>query len=42
MKEILFSIILMVAISVGAAYALKAMDWTSAKTFTSQRGDVRL
>jgi hypothetical protein len=42
MKEILASFVLTIAIAVGAAYVLKAMDWSSARTYTSQRGDVRL
>jgi uncharacterized protein YxeA len=42
MKEILFSLVLVVAIAVGSAYVLKVMDWSSANTYTSDKGSVRL
>ena len=42
MKEILVSIVLMVAISIAAAYGLRAMDWSAQSKFTSDRGSVRI
>ncbi len=42
MKEIVLSIVLTVAISVAAAFALEAMDWSAEAKFTSQQGNVRI
>lgn len=42
MKEIFVSLVLVVAIAVGSAYTLKALDWSSANTYTSHKGSVRL
>lgn len=42
MKEILLAFVLMVVIAVGAAYSLEAMDWSAAKTYTTDKGNVRI
>lgn len=42
MKEIVLSVVLVVGISVGAAYALEALDWSAARTYTTQQGNVRI
>ena len=42
MKEIVLSIVLIAAIGVGAAFGLKAMDWSAESKFTSERGNVRV
>jgi len=42
MKEIVFSVVLMVGIAVGAAYALEVLDWSAANTYTTKQGNVRI
>lgn len=42
MKEIVIGLVVMVVIAAGAAFALQAMDWSSARVFTTDRGNVRL
>jgi hypothetical protein len=42
MKEILFSMVLMVVIALGAAYTLEALDWSATRTYTSNKGNVRI
>jgi hypothetical protein len=42
MKEIVLSLVLVVGIAVGAAYALEALDWSAASTYTTKQGNVRI
>lgn len=42
MKEIVLSAVLVVVISLGAAFALDSLDWSSAATNTTTQGNVRL
>ena len=42
MKAFIISIVLLVVVSIGAAYALDTLDWSSANQSKTDRGNVRL